>query len=63
MSLSRKHFNALAGAIYDMPENDTKFELAESIGQVCRQFNANFKWGEWLKACGFDMNGAPLRRE
>lgn len=60
MSLSRKHFDVLAEAIRRLPKNEVKWELAEALGQIYRQFESDFMWGEWLNSCGFDLNGHPL---
>ncbi len=52
--MTRRHFQALATAIRDLPDNPTKLQVFSAIAQVCSSFNYNFDWQRFKAACGVD---------
>ena len=50
--MSRKHFKALAEAIAKIQDDAQRAELAESVADVCKADNPNFKRDLFYRACG-----------
>ena len=49
--LTRKHFEALAAEIRQIPDRVVREQAAHAMARVCRQFNPNFDMSRFLAAC------------
>ena len=50
--MTRKHFRSLAEAIAKIVDDKQREELAESVADVCKADNPNFKRDLFYRACG-----------
>jgi hypothetical protein len=51
MTMTRRHFEALADRISRLPETLDKAEVVTAIAQVCQASNGRFQWGRFEEAC------------
>ncbi len=51
-NMTRKHFKAIAEAIAKITDDYQRAELAESVADVCKASNPNFKRDLFYRACG-----------
>jgi hypothetical protein len=51
MTMTRRHFEALAARISQLPETLDKAQVITAIAQVCQESNHRFKWGQFEEAC------------
>jgi len=50
--MTQKHFQALAHAIrYECKNDEERERMAKIIGDVCAEFNSNFKRERFRRAC------------
>ena len=49
--MTRKHFEALAAEIRQIPDKVAREQAARAVARACRQFNPNFDMSRFLAAC------------
>lgn len=50
--LTRKHFEALAVEIRQIPDKVAREQAAYAVARACRQLNPHFDMARFLAACG-----------
>lgn len=53
--MNKRHLEAFAEVIADIPDINERIRTAVRIGKVCDVFRNQFSWREWDKACKVDF--------
>lgn len=52
--MTRQHFKALAEALSNISNLESRRQAARAVAQVCRRFNSGFKADRFFAACGLE---------